>query len=264
MFPGTLPGSSRLMTNLQIGGRVPFTTVDMPGRNAAVLFCQGCSWRCRYCHNAHLQHLRPDSPIAWDAILSWLEPRRGFLDAVVFSGGEPLLQLGLCEAMSDVKALGFDIGLHTGGCSSRALKNVLPWLDWIGIDIKAPRHAYDRITGVPGSGKAAWESLEVTLQSDVSIEVRTTYHPDLLTESELSILAIELASSGATNWIIQNFRAQGCADKTLTENSYSYLTGAFVNRLETIFLGNATRKGIFHSHPGGSQHWPEPKAEMHH
>jgi pyruvate formate lyase activating enzyme len=95
--------------------------------------------------------------------------------------------------------MGFGVGLHTGGFNPGLLRQLLPLLDWIGLDIKAPRHAYARITGVPRSGEAAWESLDLTLGSSVPYEVRTTYHPDLLTESDLRTLARELAGSDARN-----------------------------------------------------------------
>lgn len=232
------------MTGLLIGGRVPYSTVDMPGRNAAVLFCQGCPWRCRYCHNAHLRP-RSGAGLPWEEILRWLEPRRGFLDAVVFSGGEPLLQAGLREAMGQVKALGFEIGLHTGGCDPQALREVLPVLDWVGLDIKAPRYAYDRITGVPKSGQAAWEALELLGRSGVPHEIRTTCHPDLLSEPDLVALAGALAQSGAQAWTMQAFRGQGCADKDLVAGPEAALGKVLVDRLGAIFLGQA---------PGGDWH----------
>ncbi|MBI3069525.1 MAG: 4Fe-4S cluster-binding domain-containing protein, partial [Betaproteobacteria bacterium] len=74
---------------LRVGGLVPLTTTDYPGRLAAVVFCQGCPWRCGYCHNPHLLPARRTAPIAWHAVRDFLERRRGLLDAVVFSGGEP-------------------------------------------------------------------------------------------------------------------------------------------------------------------------------
>ena len=225
------------MTGLSIGGLAPFSTVDMPGWNAAVLFCQGCPWRCRYCHNAHLRAPLGAAGPVWEDLLGWLEARRGFLDAVVFSGGEPLLQPGLPGAMAQVKAMGFAVGLHTGGCDPRALRDVLPLLAWIGLDLKAPRHAYDRITGVPGSGEAAWEALAITLRSGVPCELRTTWHPDLLSQADLTLLAGALAGAGARQWVIQAFRAQGCADPGLAAHPGPGLDAAFLDHLETRFPG---------------------------
>ena len=88
---------------------MPFTTVDYPGHLAAVVFCQGCVWRCRYCHNPHLQSF-DGGRWNWEEILSLLAERKNFLEAVVFSGGEPTTQPCLPVAMRAVKDLGFKIG----------------------------------------------------------------------------------------------------------------------------------------------------------
>ena len=96
----------------RIGGFVPFSATDYPDHLSAVVFCQGCPWRCGYCHNVHLQPATNATELAWNSILSFLERRRGLLDAVVFSGGEPTLQHALAGAMRAVKALGTqDIGV---------------------------------------------------------------------------------------------------------------------------------------------------------
>lgn len=198
------------MTTLRIGGLIPFTTTDYPGQLSAVVFCQGCPWRCAYCHNPHLLPADGPESHAWAEVLALLEKRRGLLDAVVFSGGEPTLQGGLADAMREVKALGFRIGLHSGGMYPDRLARVLPLLDWIGLDVKAPRHAYGRITGVPGSGEAVFESLGLILAAGVAHELRCTWHPDLLSDADLENLGAELAALGADRLVLQEYRAEGC------------------------------------------------------
>ena len=123
---------------MRVGGFVPFTSTDYPGALAAVVFCQGCPWRCGYCHNPHLVPARGEGERGFDGILEWLENRRGLLDAVVFSGGEPTAQAALDEAMDAVRARGFKIGLHTGGAYPRRLAALFRHVDWIGFDVKAP------------------------------------------------------------------------------------------------------------------------------
>ena len=86
---------------LVIAGLTPLSTVDYPGALSAVLFCQGCAWRCPYCHNATLQPFTTQEERPWPEVLGWLGGRRGLLDAVVFSGGEPTLQTGLKAAMAE-------------------------------------------------------------------------------------------------------------------------------------------------------------------
>ena len=90
--------------SLQVGGLVPLSTADYPDHLAAVVFCQGCPWRCPYCHNPHLLPRRSDAPIDWADVLAFLERRRGLLEAVVFSGGEPTLQPALADAIRSMES----------------------------------------------------------------------------------------------------------------------------------------------------------------
>ena len=205
---GEGPGE-RVIGTLRVGGFTPFTTTDYPGQLAAVVFCQGCPWRCTYCHNPHLLPTEGPESHACPDILAFLATRRGLLDAVVFSGGEPTLQGGLASAMREVKAMGFKIGLHSGGMYPDRLARVLPLLDWIGLDVKAPLAAYPRLTGVPGSGEAVFESLGRVLVAGVDHELRCTWHPDLLSEVDLDTLANELLERGADRLVVQECRPAG-------------------------------------------------------
>jgi pyruvate formate lyase activating enzyme len=200
---------------LRVGGLTPLSATDWPGMLAAVVFCQGCPWRCRYCHNPHLIPARGDSEVPWEDVLALLRRRQGLLDGVVFSGGEPTAQAGLAEAMREVRALGFRIGLHTGGAYPRRLAEVLPLVDWVGFDAKAPFDTYAGITGIEGSGEPARDSLALLLASGVEHEVRTTVHPALLDEAAVLALADELAARGVARQVLQPFRPQGCTDATL-------------------------------------------------
>jgi pyruvate formate lyase activating enzyme len=199
------------MPRLRIGGLVPFTTTDYPGHLAAVVFCQGCTWRCAYCHNPHLLPAHGPEHHAWVDVRAFLEKRRGLLDAVVFSGGEPTLQGGLADAMREVKAMGFKVGLHSAGMVPDRLSRVLPLVDWVGLDVKAPRQAYPRITGVAGSGEAAFESLTRVLAAGVAYELRCTWHPDLLSDADLAQLGLDLEALGVRCLVLQACRSEGCA-----------------------------------------------------
>jgi pyruvate formate lyase activating enzyme len=206
-------------TVLRVGGMTPLSASDWPGMLAAVVFCQGCPWRCRYCHNPHLIPPRGEDEISWEAVLDFLHRRQGLLDGVVFSGGEPTLQPGLAGAMREVRALGFKVGLHTGGAYPRRLAEVLPLVDWVGLDAKAPFDDYARVTGVPGSGTPARESLDLLLASGVAHEIRTTVHPALLGDAEVVELVDFLAARGVARHVLQAFRPAGCADAALLKAS---------------------------------------------
>lgn len=200
---------------LRVGGFVPFTATDYPGVLAAVVFCQGCPWRCGYCHNPHLLPARGSEEHDWPGLLRWLAHRRGLLDAVVFSGGEPTAQHALPAAMQAVRDFGFAVGLHTGGAYPRRFAQVLPLMDWVGFDIKAPADDYTVVTRVPGSGRAARASLDLLQRAGTAYEVRTTVHAALTPPAALVRIAGELAARGIHRWVLQPFRAGGCATAAL-------------------------------------------------
>ncbi|WP_370676805.1 anaerobic ribonucleoside-triphosphate reductase activating protein [Pleomorphomonas sp. PLEO] len=201
--------------NLAVGGFSPLSTCDWPGELVATVFCQGCPLACRYCHNVDLIPPGRGAGPDWQAVLSVLEKRRGLLDAVVFSGGEPTLQKMLPEAVAAVRALGFRVGLHTAGPYPDRFARLLPYLDWVGFDVKAPFADYERVTGVVGSGTRARESLLALAGSGVAFEVRTTVHPSLLAEADLAHLDADLAMLGLAPTRRQPFRSKGCQDAEL-------------------------------------------------
>lgn len=201
---------------LRVGGLTPLTTIDYPGELSAVVFCQGCPWRCRYCHNGHLLGHDADGGPSWEAVLDLLARRRGLLDAVVFSGGEPTAQAALGEALRTVRALGFKTGLHTAGCYPQRLAAVLPWVDWVGLDIKAPVEDYPALTGVAGSGERAWESLGHCLAAGVALQVRVTVHERLLPAERRARLRERLAAVGVHDPVWQACRTQTVLDPTLS------------------------------------------------
>ncbi|GAB3550809.1 anaerobic ribonucleoside-triphosphate reductase activating protein [Noviherbaspirillum agri] len=201
--------------SLKVGGITPFTATDYPGKLSAVVFVQGCPWQCGYCHNPHLQLRLQKSPLQWSRVFGLLQKRVGLIDAVVFSGGEPTLDPALPDAIADVRKLGFSVGLHSGGVYPKHLKAVLPMVDWVGLDIKAPFDCYERVTGVADSGQSARISAEAVLESGVKHEFRTTVHQSLLSEDDVVDLAQTLAGMGVQNYALQSFRSQGCKNKNL-------------------------------------------------
>ena len=201
--------------DLVIGSFTPLTTIDYPGELSAVIFLQGCPWRCRYCQNADLLPRRSHQRIDWSTIIQRLQRRRGLLDAVVFSGGEPTLQPALIPAIEEVRALGFKIGLHSAGIYPQRLQKILPLIDWIGLDIKAAKSLYPAITDVSESGQRAWRSAQLVIDSGVDHEIRTTVHAALLDDAQWLQTCRELQTIGAQRVVIQPCRAGRCLDPQL-------------------------------------------------
>ncbi|MFT3859061.1 MAG: anaerobic ribonucleoside-triphosphate reductase activating protein [Aquabacterium sp.] len=192
---------------LDVGGFNPLSTVDWPERLAAVVFVQGCPWRCHYCHNPSLQpRLELEHRHTWPHVLETLKQRQGLLDGIVFSGGEPTLDAALPSAMAAVRELGFQVGLHTAGLYPQRLAECLPLVDWVAIDVKTAFDDYKAVTAVPRSGIPAQQSLELILESGRAYEVRTTWHPDLIPEATLFRLARTLRSLHVRHWILQGYR----------------------------------------------------------
>lgn len=223
---------------LRVGGVQPFTTLDYPGSLAAVVFVAGCPWRCPYCHNAGLRSRSATGLRGWPNVREWLSRRAGLLDAVVFSGGEPTLDPALPAALREARALGYRVGLHSAGVSPRRLSAVLPLVDWIGLDVKAPladAAGYARVTGVPGSAAAAGECVRAVLDAGVAYEFRTTAHPDLLDGAGLCMLAGDLHRRGARCFALQIARPEGVADAALGPVAPDYPGEGALARLRALF-----------------------------
>lgn len=221
---------------LKVGGITPFSATDYPGKLATVVFVQGCPWRCGYCHNPHLQARTDSSPLHWSEVLALLQRRVGLIDAVVFSGGEPTMDPGLLDAMRAARALGFGIGLHSAGMYPRRLAQVLPLLDWVGLDIKAHWQGYDAITGIAGTARQAHASLERVLASGVAYECRTTVHPALHTHADILALAQTLQAMGVRRYVLQVARVTGCNDAWLNGVSTQGYPGvALLTQMAPLF-----------------------------
>jgi pyruvate formate lyase activating enzyme len=182
--------------------------------------------------------------VLWHEVVRFLKRRVGLIDAVVFSGGEPTADPALPDAIREVKALGFKTGLHSGGAYPRRLQDVLPLLDWVGLDVKTSFDDYPRTTQVRRSGDLALLSLATLQASGVDYECRTTLHPDLMPESEILRLARALANRGVERYALQAFRAQGCGDAQLNVvHTAGYPSDALIEQASALFPSFELRRG---------------------
>ncbi len=193
------------MNTIQIGGLVSFTTIDYPGKLACVLFLVGCPIRCAYCSNPHLI---PVGAGEYDPekVFDWLKTRVGKLEAVVFSGGEALMQgPALFEYMRRVRELGFKIGLHTNGFYPENLAAAADLIDWVGIDYKATKDNYEKLTGVNIAYEHLIKSLDVWAQTGKDAEVRTTCDPRFVTPDDLRKIARDASARGFKKFAVQKY-----------------------------------------------------------
>ena len=226
------------MSPIRIGGIEKFSIVDFPNKMASVVFMQGCPWKCPFCHNVQLQDVNAETNIVWHKFIDFLNTRKGILDAVVFSGGEPLVQKGLIDAIKDVKALGFEVGLHTGGYRPEFFSEVIEFVDWVGFDIKAPleEDRYKIVTGGVGDVEKVKESLNILIESGKNFECRTTCDPRFLNVEDLYKIADTLKGLGVREYYLQKYRkvesdVNASEEKSLAlvenENLNQYLNDCF-------------------------------------
>ncbi len=162
---------------MRIGGLLKFSLIDYPGKVAAVVFTQGCNYRCPFCHNPEL--VLPESfkePVDTGAVVTFLEKRRGQLQGVVITGGEPTLQPGLLPFMRRVKDMGFLLKLDTNGSNPQVLAAILQagLADYLAMDIKSSPAGYARAAGVPVDMDAVAHAVALIKASGVPYMFRTT------------------------------------------------------------------------------------------
>ncbi len=185
---------------MRIGGLVKSSLIDYPGRISAVIFTQGCNFRCSYCHNPSLVYPGQYGQVLdREVVLDFLKQRQGLLDGVVITGGEPLLQQDLIEFVVSLKSMGYRVKLDTNGSEPERLKALLDrgLIDYIAMDYKAPQRFYSRVAGVEVNTDKILQSVRYIVTSKVQYEIRTTLYFGLWLNSlvdiirELETLAVE-------------------------------------------------------------------------
>ena len=196
---------------MHIHGLQKLAMVDYPGKLAATVFTGGCDLRCPFCHNALLVTRLAETPeIPEEEVLAFLATRRGLLDGVVLTGGEPLLQPDAADFLRQVRDLGFAVKLDTNGCHPAALADILDQglADYVAMDVKNSPRRYGETVGVPDFDLApVEESVRLLQRSAVDHEFRTTLVRELHSEADLDAIAAWL--EGAPKYFLQNFVDSG-------------------------------------------------------
>ena len=189
------------------GGIQKLTLLDYPDKTACTLFTVGCNFKCPFCHNAALVSPAADSRfIDEDEVLRFLASRKGLLDGVCISGGEPLMHPELLSFMREVKAMGFSVKLDTNGSFPQRLRECveLRVVDYVAMDIKNAPEKYAVTVGLSTCDlTAVQESVTFLLTGTIPYEFRTTIVRELHTADDLMSVARWL--SGATRYYFQGF-----------------------------------------------------------
>lgn len=186
----------------------PFTLLDFPDTPAAILWFAGCNLRCLYCYNPDI--VFGEAQIEEEEVLGFLRKRSGLLEGVVLSGGEATLYPNLIDFCHAIRNLNYKIKLDTNGMRPDILERLLQGklVDYVALDYKAPDSKMGEICG-GGSEKRFWESFDLLQQSTVLFEVRTTFHGDLIDESDIASMSDKLVKRGYDKpYYLQPFREQ--------------------------------------------------------
>ena len=162
---------------MRIGGLQKFSIIDYPGKMAAVIFTQGCNFRCPYCQNAQLvEPALYGELIPEGEVLAFLGKRQGKLEGGVVSGGEPTLQPDLISFLDQLKCLGYLVKLDTNGSHPEVLEKIidLRLINYVAMDIKAPLEKYSKVAGVCVNVSQIQQSINIIMDSEIAHEFRTT------------------------------------------------------------------------------------------
>lgn len=190
---------------MKIGGFQKTSLLDYPDRISAIVWTNGCNFRCPFCYNTTLA-LGKGNVFPEEEILSFLSKRRGLVEGVVVTGGEPLLQEDLSVFLKKIKSLGFLVKVDTNGAYPMKLKELIEskLVDYVAMDVKAPKEKYPQLAGVTVDVSQINASINLIKQNVPQYEFRTTFVPALLVKEDIVEIAQWL--KGADRYYLQQFR----------------------------------------------------------
>jgi pyruvate formate lyase activating enzyme len=193
---------------MKISGLQKTSLIDYPENIVSIVFTQGCNYSCPYCHNANLIPLDSEERdyLPLEYLYAFLNDRKGLIDGVSITGGEPTIQKDLLELIQGIKSLGLKVKLDTNGSNPQVIKKLLDkeLLDYLAMDIKGSLKKYDEITGQKINPESLKKSINLIMNSGIDYEFRTTVVPTLHESNDFKEIG-ELIK-GAENYFIQNFR----------------------------------------------------------
>lgn len=193
-----------------IKGLQKTTLLDYPEHVACTLFTGGCNLRCPFCHNALLATRPSEAPdISEDYFFDFLEKRRGILDGVCITGGEPLIQKDIIPFIKRIKSVGLSVKLDTNGFYPLILNNIISEniVDYIAMDIKNSPSKYSQATGISCDCSEINESIKLIMNGGIPYEFRTTVVKELHTLEDITDIAQWIA--GAEGYYLQTFKDSG-------------------------------------------------------
>ena len=216
---------------MNIQGYQKLTLLDFPGKTACTVFTGGCNLRCPFCHNAGLVRTPLAEQNAYADVMEYLTKRRGILDGVCVTGGEPLLQPDLADFLRDVRELGYAIKLDTNGSLPDRLAALLSQglVDYVAMDIKSSPQGYALATGADLDPAVYARSVQVLRESGIPHEFRTTAVGGIHTPEDFVAIGQWLGDVPA--YFIQRFVDSG---QLLGEGFYPFSPEEMEHLLTTV------------------------------
>ena len=218
---------------MRIHGLQKMTLLDYPGNVACTVFSGGCNMRCPFCHNAPLvTHLNDTPLIDENEVLSFLSTRKGLLDGVCFTGGEPLLQPDIASFIKKVRAFGYKIKLDTNGTFPDKLEELVGdgLIDYVAIDIKNTFEKYPETVGIKNFDVTPVKrSIDFLMKSDIEYEFRTTVVKEFHTVEDIEKIAEYI--KGSKGYFLQNFTDSG---DLIGDNLHPHDKGTMYEMLEKV------------------------------
>lgn len=194
---------------MKISGFQKLTLLDFPGLVACTVFIGGCNFRCPFCHNSGIVTSLPSEEFSQEEILSYIRKRKGVIDGVCVSGGEPLAADGVLEFLRKIKAEGVKVKLDTNGSFPERLRKAVSegLVDYVAMDVKNTFEKYSLTCGVSVDIDKIRESISFLASGEVPYEFRTTVVREL--HSKEDVLNMAKSLSGASKWYLQQFIDSG-------------------------------------------------------
>lgn len=230
---------------MRIQGLQKLTLLDYPEKAACTIFTAGCNFRCPFCHNAYLvTQTGEHEDIEKKEIMAFLKKRKGLLDGVCISGGEPLLQMDLEAFLKEIKELGYLIKLDTNGSFPERLEHLIDQglLDYVAMDLKNSREHYARTIGVRKFRiEAIEDSVDILMKGKIPYEFRTTVVREFHQRSDFEQMGRWI--EGAEKYFLQQFEDSG---NLIGTGLHSYDRPILKQALDTVkkYVPNAELRGI--------------------
>ena len=218
---------------MKIGGFQKTSLLDYPNTLSAIIWTVGCNFRCPFCYNKSLV-IGKKELFSDEEVLSFLDKRKGLLEGLVISGGEPLMQKDIVEFSTKVKKLGYLIKIDTNGMCPEKLKELIHkrLVDYVAMDIKAPKKKYNKLSGVKTDMKKIKESIQIIQNSAPDYEFKTTFVPDLLTKNDIVEIAKDI--EGSKRFYLQQFKNEVPLISSKFNNVVPYSKEEFMITLDEI------------------------------